>query len=233
MVSTRPKPRLRILLGSADLKITRTFKDLVSSEDGDLALGESSEMAARLVRDERFDAIFADTSLPNLSRTGFARLVRSSKLNSRTPFILLAGLPAARPRRSSVDVRVMAKFAVSVELPPLLQDLARKLASDRRKHRRLSFRSNVNCVAGVRRFRARSVNVGISGMLLESSLPLELGTVLRLYFYLAPGETALQSRARVVRLDAGNQIGVSFEDMGEYERKRLRQFLDLHLPTIR
>jgi DNA-binding response OmpR family regulator len=231
-VSTRPKPRLRILLGSADRKTARIFKELVSAEGGDLILGESSELAARLARDERFDTLFADTGLPNFSRSGFTRIVRKSKMNSRAPLVLLAGLPGAASR-SSQDVLVMAKFAVAAELPPLLRELARKLASDRRKHRRLSFRASVNCVEGSRRFRARSVNLGISGMLLESPLVIETGTELQLYFYLAPGETALHSPARVVRLDAGQQIGVSFQNMGNYERGRLRQFLDLHLPAVR
>jgi PilZ domain-containing protein len=231
-LTARPKPRLRILLGSAGAKTTRIFKELVSAEGGDLFQGQTSEMTARLARDERFDAIFADTALPNLSRSGFARIVRKSKLNSRVPLVLLAGVPAAASGASQ-DLRVMAKFAISDELPPILKELAKKLASDRRKHRRLSFRASVNCVEGISRFRARSINLGISGMLLETPLAVEKGTELQLYFYLAPGETALHTRARVVRLDAGNQIVVFFDNMGKYERERLRQFLDLHLPPIR
>lgn len=232
-MSPRPKPRLRVLLGSPDAKTVRMAKELVSAEGGDLILAEAAESVARLARDERFDTIAADTSLPNFSRTGFTRIVRNSKLNSRAPIILLAGLPANAPRPAASDVRVMAKFALPAELPPFLKEIARKLASDRRKHRRLSFRTSVNCVEGIRRFRARSVNLGISGMLLESSLPIETGTGLHLYFYLAPGETALHTPGRVVRLDAGNHVGVSFENMGNYERERLKQFLDLHLPAVR
>ncbi len=208
-------------------------QELVSAAGGELVLAESAESAARLARDERFDTIVADTSLPNFSRTGFTRIVRNSKLNSRPPVLLLAGLAANAPRPASPDVRVMAKFAVRAELPPILKEIARKLASDRRKHRRLSFRTSVNCVEGTRRFRARSVNLGISGMLLESSLPVETGTGLHLYFNLAPGETALHAPARVVRLEAANQIGVRFENMGSYERERLRLFLELHLPAVR
>ncbi len=127
----------------------------------------------------------------------------------------------------------MAKFAVPAELPPVLKDLAGKLASNRRKRRRLSFRAVVNCVEGIRRFRARSVNMGKSGMPLESPIPIEEGTELQLYFYLAPGETALHARGGAARLDAGNQMGVAFEKTRNYERERHRQFLDLHLPTIR
>lgn len=230
-MSQRLKLRVRVLLGSADTKTTRIIKEFVSGVGGDLILGETTETAARLVRDERFDAVLADAGLPNLSRTGFSRIVRKSKLNSRAPIVLLTGLPAPA-RAASQDVQVMAKFAVPAELPPFLKDLARKLAIDRRKHRRLSFRSGVNCVEGIRRFRARSVNLAISGMLLESSFPIEIGTELQLYFYLAPGETALHTRACVTRLETGNQIGVSFENMHNYDRERLRQFLELHLPAV-
>jgi DNA-binding response OmpR family regulator len=117
-LTARPKPRLRILLGSAGAKTTRIFKELVSAEGGDLFRGQTSEMTARLGRDERFDAIFADTALPNLSGSGFVRIVRKSKLNGRAPLVLLAGLPVAASCASQ-DLRVMAKFTIPDELPPI------------------------------------------------------------------------------------------------------------------
>jgi PilZ domain len=229
------RPRLQILLGNEDSKTARLFKQAVSVEGGDLILAQTMEAAAHRVRDERFDAVFADTSLPNFSRSGFTRLVRLSKLNSRAPIILLAGLPppANAVPGSSPDVSVMPKYALPSELPPLLKGLAKKLMSDRRKHRRLSFRASVNCIDGIRRFRAKSVNLGISGMLLETALPIELETQLQLYFHLASGEPAIHLLARVVRREVGNQAGVSFQNMGHFERDRLRQFLDLHLPPVR
>lgn len=200
-----------------------------------MILAETTEAAAHFVRQERFDAVFADPSLPNFSRSTFTRIVRSSKLNSKAPLILLAGLPSPKSAEPSspVDVSVMPKYAVPSELPPLLKSLARKLISDRRKDRRLSFRSGVNCIEGVRRFRAKSLNLGISGMLLETAFEAEIGTVWQLYFQLVPGDPALHAHARVVRREAGNLVGILFQNMGSFEHERLRQFLDLHLPPVR
>jgi PilZ domain len=231
-VSMRLQPRLQILLGNKEAKTAQFFKKAVSMEGGELILAESLETTARHVREERFDAVFAETSLPNFSRSGFTRLVRLSRLNSRAPIIFLTGLPIAKNAApsSSPGVTVMAKYALPSELPPLLEDLARKLRSDRRTHRRLSFRSSVNCIAGIRRFRAKSVNLGISGMLLETAMAIELETELQLYFHLAAGEPNVHAHARVVRRDAGNLVGVSFQNMGSFEHQRLRQYLDLHLP---
>lgn len=234
-MTTRPRPRLRILLVSDEAPTARIFNEAVSAEGGELIPAETAESAPRRVRDERFDAIFADTSLPNFSRSGFTRVVRKSKLNSGALIVLLAGLPAPKGGAPgpSVDVSVMAKYALSSELPPLLKSLAKKLMADRRKHRRLSFRAQVNCIQGVRRFRATSVNLGISGLLLESAFPVELGSELQLFFNLVSGEHVLQTRGQVVRMDVGNRVGVAFQNLGGFERGRLRQFLDLHLPPIR
>jgi PilZ domain len=234
-VNMPPRPRLRILLGSEEAKTVRLFNRGVSVEGGDLVIAETPETAARSVREERFDAVFADTSLPNFSRSGFTRIVRSSRLNSGAPLILLAGLPSAKNAApgSSPEVAVMAKYALPSELAPLLKSLARKLLSDRRKHRRLSFRASVNCVDGIRRFRARSINLGISGMLLEMAVAVETETHLRLYFNLASGEPAMHTPARVVRREIGNLVGVSFQNMEGFEHQRLRQFLDRHLPPVR
>ncbi len=91
------------MLGSDEFKTVRAVRDLVSAECGDLTPGEITEPAARLVRDERFDAVVADTSLPNPSRSGFSRVVRKSKQKNCAPLILLAGPP---PGRRAVHPRV-------------------------------------------------------------------------------------------------------------------------------
>ena len=234
-MSTRQRPRLRILLGNEDALMTQIFKEAVSTEGGELIIAETTELAVRRVQDERFDGIFADTSLPNFSQSGFTRTVRKSKLNSRAPVILLAGLPSPKAgvRRAYQDVSVMAKYAVPAELPPLLRNLARQLMTDRRKHRRLSLRTSVNCMEGVRRFRATSINLSISGMLIETAFPMGVGSEMQLSFSLASGEPAMRAQARVARMEVGNRVGVSFQNMGNFERERIRQFLDLHLPPVR
>lgn len=197
-----------------------------------MILIETPELAARRIHDERFDVIFVDTGLPNLSRAGFTRIIRNSKLNSQAPLVLLTGLaaPQAGTKDASAGVSAIAKYALPAELPVFLRKLKQKLMADRRKHRRLSFRASLNCVEGVRRFRATSVNLSASGMMIESSFPLEIGTGLELYFYLASEEPLLHARGRVARMEASDRVGVVFQNLGSFERERLRQFLDLHLP---
>lgn len=191
------------------------------------------EAAGWRLREQPFEAVFADTAAPNLSRAGFTRVTRNSKLNSQTPIVFLTGLggPAAAPEGAPPGVSVMAKVALHVELPLFLRVLKKKLTTERRKGRRLSFRTRVNCLQGAARFRATSADLASAGMLFEAGFPLQLNAEVELSFSLAPGEPAFQARARVVRVDSSGRVGVAFQKISNPDRERLRQFLNLHLPA--
>ncbi len=189
----------------------------------------SFDLAMRSIRDEKFDAIFADAQLPGLTRWELTRVVRGSKFNSLAPLILLTDYDRTDPSKSK-DVTLMVKPSKAASLIPFLKDLKRKLTVDRRKQRRLSYFTEVNCVASLKRFHAHSVNLSAVGMLLEGTLPCGRGEEFEASLQLETADPVFRARVRVVRIDGAKRTAVAFQNLGVMERQRLRRFLDRHLP---
>ncbi len=218
---------LRLLLASKDGETDRVFREAVSSVGAEVNVSRSLDPAMRSIRDEKFDAIFADAQLPGLTRWDLTRVVRGSKFNSLAPLILLTDY--ADPSKSK-DVTLMVKPSKAASLIPLLKDLKRKLTVDRRKQRRLSYLTDVNCVASLKRFHAQSVNLSAVGMLLEGTLPYGRGEEFEVSLQLETADPVFRARVRVVRIDSAKRTALAFQNLGVMERQRLRRFLDRHLP---
>jgi DNA-binding response OmpR family regulator len=224
-----------VLLVNQASQTARVFKEAVRLVGAELTVVESPEEGGRCVREDRFEAIFIDPTLTNFSRQGFTRLIRVSAFNSLTPIVLILS-----PYREKFDkndesagVSVMIKPSRPDDLLPYLQDLKRKLMADRRKNRRLAYRTSVNCVYGMQHLKATSVNVSVMGILLEMSLVLKYGDTMELHFQLVNDEPIFRGFGRVVRLERPGMVGLTFEKLGTAERERLRRFIDAHLPTLR
>ena len=224
--------QFRLLLVNSEIQTGLVFKQAAPAVGAELIAFESPELAARRIRDERFDGIFVDADIPNFSRQGFTNVVRNSKFNSQTPIILLTGYRGAGtvPAQDSDGVSRVGRPSRPQDLLPFLKELKRKLIAERRKNRRLSFRTEVNCIQGSRRFRAMSVNLSAQGMLLEVAWPLEKGDELEVHFQLASEDPVFRARVRVVRASGPGRVGLTFQNLGNIERLRLREFLEQHLP---
>lgn len=226
--------QLRLLLVSNESQSERVFTEAARSIGAELTAIATLEQAARSIRDERFETIFADSSLARFSRQGFASLVRRSRLNSQTPIVVLS---VARPGTITGDALspgliMMGKPSKASDLSPYLKDMKSKLMTDRRKNRRLAFRISVNCVQGPRHLKATSANLSSTGILLEMGWVPQCGDELELHFELAPHEPIFHGLARVVRLADPNRAGLAFLNLGGKEHGHLSRFLEAHLPAL-
>lgn len=225
---------LQLLLATNVTRTAQGFKQSALEVGAETHAFENLTAATRAVRDERFDAIFVDATLPGFSREEFVAVVRKTKFNSQTPLIVLTGYQAleSTSRAAPAGAPVLLR-PTPEELRPFLRELRRKLAGERRKYRRLSFRSSVTCIQGVRRFHATSVNLSSVGMLLEAASFLGRGEEFEMRLLLASEDPPLMARARVVRQEGASRVGVAFQNLDAALRQRLKRFLDAHLPAAR
>lgn len=211
------------------------FKEAARWVEAELTLLETPELAGRSVRENRFEAIFVDPSIANFSRQGFTRVVRLSPFNSQTPIVLIS-TPYAEKYVKFDDpgvVTVMAKPSSADDLLPYLEDIKRRLRADRRKNRRLPYRTGVNCLQGGRRLKATSVNISTTGILLEMSWAPKFGEELELHFQLGEDERSLNARARVVRIEGPGRAALGFHSLPAFDRERVRRLVEAHLPALR
>jgi DNA-binding response OmpR family regulator len=225
------RPRFRVLLVHDEPRLLEIFGQAARSSGGELATAGSYAAAVQRVASERFDAVVISPGLANFSRQGFARVVRNSRLNSQSGVVLLTG---SRGRGSDAPeaggISMLPRPFHPDDLVPFFKQLTRAFQAERRGQRRLSFRASVKCVKGLERFQAISLNLGITGMLLDVPTPLRLNEELELHFNLELSGPALGTRGRVVRAVSPTRVGVVFQGLLAQDRQRIRLFIDQHLP---
>lgn len=225
----------RLLLVARKLQSQRVFKEAVTRVGAELLSLDDLEAAYHHLREEKFDVIFVETAVPGFGRQPFVRHTRESKFNSQAPIILLTGYSKIQTTKEDAaeGVSWITEPSQTSELQPLLGVLKRKLAAERRKHRRLPFRTDVNCLQAGHHIHATSIDLSDTGMLLEVSSRVRRETELEVRFLLSPDEPTLHCRAQVVRVNAPNRLGLLFQNLDSFQRTHLRRFLDAHLPPIK
>lgn len=73
---------------------------------------------------------------------------------------------------------------------------------------------------------ALAINLSMSGMLLESPIPLAVGDEIQLRFQIPESESTVATPARVVRVAAPGQYGVEFRGVDKGASGQLRAFVD-------
>lgn len=225
---------LRLLLVTHVTRTALAFKQSALEVGAEVQAFTELTPATRAARDERFDAIFIDAALPGFRREEFVAFLRRTKFNSQVPFILLTGYEALeKASRTAPAGAPLLLRPIGEELGPFLKELHRRLGGERRKHRRLSFRTSVNCVQGLRRFHVTSVNLSSVGMLLDAASSLRRGEEFEVRFLLAAEDPPFVARARVVRVEGQSRVGMAFQNLEAGARQRLERFLEAHLPALR
>ena len=225
----------KLLLVTDDIPLRQQVRGLAPALGADIRTAEQVESARQTIGDEHFQGIVVDASLRGLAREQFVWFVRRSKLNAPTPLYIVAGGrgPGDPKEPTTEGIWWVARTPGLPELRALLSALKQKVGTERRRHRRLPFRSSVNGTQGTRTFHATSINLGRTGMLLEVGQHFERRDEFELHFQLEADSPTLRVHARVVRKVGPSQFGVIFESMSPECQRLLTAFLSRHLPTAK
>jgi c-di-GMP-binding flagellar brake protein YcgR len=110
----------------------------------------------------------------------------------------------------------------------LLNFLRGPMSRERRRLARLPLRVQVDCTFGAfgeNHFKAASLNIGLGGMLLEPSGGLRVGDELTLAFQIPRAAKPLRVRARIVRRDSPDRIGVEYLQLRERDREAINSYV--------
>ena len=200
----------------------------------------SSRRAAELIKREKFDAVFLDWLMPEMSGLELAEQVRWSKSNSRCPIIMLTGNTKREALqecfRAGINFFLQKPVSIS-EIERLLNASRGMILQERRRYQRAPVVTEVNCAWDIESFhqksRGLSVNVSPSGMLarLESTPP--PGKLVSLKFKLPDDPQPFAFRASVVRLGPNQQVGLLFYRVAREQRERLANFVERVLSDTR
>lgn len=219
---------LKLLVVDDDPKVLNAVKTLVESLGYEvLALTDSREAAER-VRDQKFAGAFVDAKMPYLDGPALVRHIRNSQTNSSIPIFMLTGYDDAQTMREGFRAGVtffMGKPLDVGRVTSTLKLMKEAMLREKRSYIRLPLRTVVNCSTSEHQFTATSLNVGEGGMLLDPSGGLEVGQELWLRFSLPRIPLTLNPRAKVVRRERPDRMGVQFLELTPEDRKALQDFI--------
>jgi hypothetical protein len=100
---------------------------------------------------------------------------------------------------------------------------------EQRRTRRVSIQSKVRFLFGKEELEGETVNVSMSGLLLQATRIAPVGASLRMSLQLSQQMRPIMAAGSVVRIQRGNQMGIQLDQLTLSDSERLQEFL---LPLI-
>ena len=188
------------------------------------------EEASQQLEKQRFDVIFVGTSRPD--ELDFPRRIRDSQANRETPVAVLSAEGDLEILRTAFRVGatwLLPKPVTAAQVIPMLTLMATPGWKAKARAARLPLFTEVKCKWGDREFATRSMNISESGMLLQSSHDLVEGQEVSLEFKIAEARASLGVRARVIRKEGTDKIGIEFIDLAPEDQNTIRLYVMGHL----
>lgn len=222
---------MRIMVVDDEQPILDLIRMTIESDGYEVLTTQDSRGAAELLRNEKFDGVFADVRMPNMDGFELTKVVRGSSMNSRIPVVLITGLSDVETMREGFQAGASCFLAKPVgpkEVSGLVRALRGSMLKERRRHARLPFRTAVSCQIdeqGGRRFETVSLNIGEGGMLLSPSGGVEVGQRIKLDFALPEGAQISNAQGLVVRKDQEGSAGIEFVFLPLEYQESIRSFI--------
>ena len=222
----------RILVVDDDALNCELVCEILRSAGMDANFLTSSAEAAKLLKVEKYHAVFVDMHMPAPDGVELARQVRSSRVNASTVLVMITG---------EQDQRVMGRaFAAGVEfflfkpiernkLLRLIHVAEGSIERERRRFTRVRLRCRIQVQSGSDSLEGATLDMSIGGALIQSLRTFPSGTPVTVSLELEAGTSPLHSNARVVRTVGKDCMGIQFENLGPKESARLQEYL---LPLI-
>ncbi len=219
---------LKVMFVDDEPEVLRVIRAMVEPLGYQVSTFADSQAAADRVKAEKFDGIFLDARMPHPDGFELAQTIRRSPVNSTVPVVLLTGYSDAETMRKGFRAGIsffLGKPITPDRLTGILRALRGPMLKENRRHARLPFRAAVTCNFGGKRFKTESVDLSEGGVLLESSGGAKLGDEMDLEFVIPPSRQPLALRAKVVRKEPPDRLGLQFLALSPEERETVQAYI--------
>ena len=177
-----------------------------------LAFNDAREAGPR-AESQRFDVVFLGMRHPALTGLELARRIRSSPPNGQAAIVMLSATDDIGALRSAfcegADFVIPQPLTVA-RIRPMLAAMDSPDWKGKRHTARLPLFTGVQCTFADRQFSLRSLNVSESGILLQPAPDVDAGQEVSLQFNIAEVRADLHLRARIVRKEGADRVGMEF-----------------------
>lgn len=223
---------LKILVVDDEPGSLKLMRSLVVPLGHKVVTVDDSQKAEQEVEKQRFNLVFVGIRMPHGDGSELARRIRNSQLNRETTIVMLSptnDIEVLRKALSAGATFVLTKPIAAANLMPMLTAMESSGWKERRHAVRLPLFTEVNCKWGDRQFSLRSVNISETGMLLQPSVDVEEGQEVSLEFKITEIRASLNVRARIVRKDGMERVGVEFSGLAPEDQNAIQLYVMGHL----
>ncbi len=222
----------RILVVDDDPLTGELICEILCSAGMDASFLTSSAEAAEHLKREKYHAVFLDMRMPAPDGAELARQIRASRVNTSTVIVMITGEEDRTVMRRAFEAGVEFFLFKPVERNKLLRLIRATegpIERERRRFTRVRLRCGVSMEAGNDRLEGTTLDLSLSGALVQSRRAFTSGTLVTVSLDLEAGTSLTRLGARVVRTIGTDCMGIQFENLGPKESVRLQEFL---LPLI-
>ena len=189
----------------------------------------SGEEAVALAGKRQPHLVLLDLEMPKMDGASACAAMRRVASLQQTPIIVMSATGSQENRDRCLKAGC-TEFVAKPEKPDeLLGIVARILAIKKRESKRITVVFNVTGTHGSRQVIGQARDLGARGLLLESSSPIAVGSVLELEFYLPGTRAQIKVKAKVVRAVKGAegalQAGVEFIDLAQADQEAILEYV--------
>ncbi len=218
----------RILLVDDSLETLQLMSGALQSLGIEVLAMSDSEVAADVITQEKFDAIFLDLEMPKLDGFELAKAVRNSTWNRTTPIVIVTGSNDRRVMAQSFQAGANFFLAKPVDrkgLAGLLNTTRGTMLASRRGLQRAALQVEVRREDARTGLLLRCANISERGLLLEGDPSLQPGLEIKLSFALPRQGDRIVVMATVVRVDAQGCTGVNFRNLRQADQQQIRTYV--------
>ncbi len=218
----------RIMVVDDEPGVLTLFKSTVEPLGFEVTTMVDSREASLCIERQKFDGFFLDARMPAPDGFELTRQIRASRRNAQVPIVMLTGHDDVETMRQGFQAG--ATFFIgkpfSLErMRGLFSALRSAMLVEKRRSVRLPFSASVICRFRQREFKSLCANISEGGILLDSSGGLSVGNVAELEFRMPADREALRVRARVVRREPPDRLGLQFLELPPEALKKIRDYV--------
>jgi len=222
----------RALVVDDDLPTCEMIQAILNSADMEAMILTDSAHAAELLQKQKFDAVFLDVNMPPPDGLELARQMRGGGYNQRTPVIMITGEedPAVLTRGFQAGANFFLFKPIHKErLLNLTRFTHGVIKREKRRFQRVAVRRRIQVRFGQESLEGETIDVSLSGVLVQASRTFPTGSLVQVRLDLSPGKQPIVADGLVARVIAHTRMGVQLDRVGSAESQRLQDFL---LPLI-
>lgn len=213
-----------------DLKLFLEIEKSYLKRGGfEVVTAESGDKAVQLASLDPPHLILLDMEMPKMDGAQTCEALRKVPALAQVPIIVMSATDS-KENKERCRKAGCTEFVIKPEKPDeLLGIVARILALRQRESVRITVVFNVTGEVGARQVVGQARDLSATGMLLETTIPIAVGTRLPLEFYLPRTRAQIKVTGTVIRssktADGAHQSGIRFSDLNQSDQELILDYV--------